>query len=315
MSEPHSTELAAAYAHCRAIAKREARNFYYAFRVLPQHKSDAMCAVYAFMRKADDLADDESLSLDARRQAMSAWTAEWRDSRHTSSDDPIFIAVNDTQQRFAIPDQLFDQLIAGTSLDLDPAPAGVQVHTLLDGGTVQIYETLTALERYCYLVASVVGLVCIRIFGYTDPRAERLAINTGIAFQLTNILRDIKEDAERGRIYLPADLLREHDVRPERIIALSDGYAIRSNELALLRAVELHAQTLYRSGYELIPLLNRDSRPAMRVLVEIYHRLLNIIAGDPAAVFRERISVPTETKLAILGRGLVDSTFARGKSS
>jgi 15-cis-phytoene synthase len=315
MSEAHSTELMAAYAHCRAVAKREAKNFYYAFRVLPQHKSDAMCAVYAFMRKADDLADDESLSLDARRQAMAAWTAEWRDSRHTSSDDPVFVAVNDTQQRFAIPDELFDQLIAGTTLDLDPTPAGVLVHTLLDGGTVQVYESLAALQHYCYLVASVVGLVCIRIFGYTDARAEQMAADTGIAFQLTNILRDIKEDAERGRIYLPADLLRENSVTPERIIALSAGYAIRPHELALLRSLEQQAQTLYGSADQLIPLLETDSRAAMRVLVEIYHRLLNIIAGDPAAVFRQRISVPTETKLAILGRGLVESAFARGKTS
>jgi len=315
MSEAHSTELTAAYAHCRAVAKREAKNFYYAFRVLPRHKSDAMCAVYAFMRKADDLADDESLSLEARRQAMAAWTAEWRDSRHTSSDDPIFIAVNDTQQRFAIPDELFDQLIAGTTLDLDPTPAGVLTHTLLDGGTVQVYESMAALQRYCYLVASVVGLVCIRIFGYTDPRAEQFAVDTGIAFQLTNILRDIKEDAVRGRIYLPVDLLQQNSVTPERIIALSAGYAIRPNELALLRTLEQQAQTLYASADQLIPLLEPDSRAAMRVLFEIYHRLLNIIAGDPSAVFRERISVPTETKLAILGRGLVQSTFARSKSS
>jgi 15-cis-phytoene synthase len=315
MSEARSIELTTAYAHCRTVAKREAKNFYYAFRVLPRRKSDAMCAVYAFMRKADDLADDESRSLDARRQAMAAWTAEWRDSRHTSSDDPIFIAVNDTQQRFAIPDELFDQLIAGTTLDLDPTPEGVLVHTLLDGGTVQVYESLAALQRYCYLVASVVGLVCIRIFGYTDPRAEQFAVDTGIAFQLTNILRDIKEDAERGRIYLPADMLQENGVKPERIIALSAGYAIRANEFALLRGLEQQAQTLYGSADQLIPLLEPDSRAAMRVLVEIYHRLLNIIAGNPAAVFRERISVPIETKLAILGRGLVESALARGKSS
>jgi phytoene synthase len=315
MSATRSPELAAAYAYCRAIAKREAKNFYYSFRVLPQHKSDAMCAVYAFMRKADDLADDESLSLDARREAMAIWTAAWRDSRHSSCDDPIFIAVNDTQRRFDIPGLLFDQLIAGTTLDLQPQPEGV--HTLeipAPDGTmrsIQIYDSLAALHHYCYLVASVVGLVCIRIFGYTDICADQLATDTGIAFQLTNILRDIKEDAERGRIYLPADLLREHNITAERILALAAGAAPQANELALLRALELHAQTLYRSADKLIPLLDLDARSSMCVLVRIYHRLLDRIAADPAAVFRERVSVPTSQKLSILAMGILQSFKAR----
>jgi len=195
MNESNSVELTAAYEYCRAIAKREAKNFYYAFRVLPQHKSDAMCAVYAFMRKADDLSDDESLSLDTRRQAMAAWTTEWRDARKTSSDDPVFLALNDTQRRFDISDELLEQLVAGTTLDLNPQPEGVTVHTLTDGTKIQVYESFAALHHYCYLVASVVGLVCIKIFGYTDRSAEQLAVDTGVAFQLTNILRDVKEDA------------------------------------------------------------------------------------------------------------------------
>ncbi|MGA8939782.1 MAG: phytoene/squalene synthase family protein [Acidobacteriaceae bacterium] len=315
MSLASSPEVAAAYAHCRAIAKREAKNFYYSFRVLPQHKSDAMCAVYAFMRKADDLADDESLSLDTRRQAMVTWTAEWRDSRLTTSDDPIFLAVNDTQRRFDIPDLLLDQLIAGTTLDLQPQPEGVQILEIPTPTgpprTIQLYESVAALHHYCYLVASVVGLVCIRIFGYTDPRGEQLAIDTGIAFQLTNILRDIKEDADRGRIYLPADLLREHNVTPERILALAAGASPQTNELALLRTIERHAQTCYRSSTQLIPLLDPDARPSMRVLVRIYHRLLDLIAANPAAVFTTRVSVPTSRKLSILGIGILQSLKAR----
>jgi len=315
MSVAHSPEISAAYATCRAIAKREAKNFYYSFRVLPQHKSDAMCAVYAFMRKADDLADDESLSLDARRQAMATWTVAWRTSRTTPATDPIFLALNDTQQRFAISDDLLEQLVAGTTLDLQPQPEGV--HTLEIPSstgpprTIQIYDSLAALQHYCYLVASVVGLVCIRIFGYTDRRADQLAINTGIAFQLTNILRDIKEDADRGRIYLPADLLREHAVTPERILALAAGSAPQSSELALLRGLELHAQTLYRSAGQLIPLLDADARPSMRVLVRIYHRLLDLIAANLSAVFTQRVSVPTSQKLAILFLGILQSTKAR----
>jgi phytoene synthase len=176
---------------------------------------------------------------------------------------------------------------------------------------VHIYETFAALHQYCYLVASVVGLVCIRIFGYSDRRAEQLAIDTGIAFQLTNILRDVREDAERGRIYLSADLLREHGLEASRILALSAGAAPDVHDLALLGAVEKHAQAMYRSADELIPLLDAESRPAMRVLVRIYHRLLDRIAADPAAVFRGRVSVPTSEKLMILAGGAVGSLKAR----
>jgi phytoene synthase len=321
MTVERSSELDAAYEVCRTIAKREAKNFYYSFRVLPQHKSDAMCAVYAFMRKADDLADDESFSIEARREAMTAWTETWRESRTMPTADPIFKALNDTQVRFSISDDLLEQLVAGTSLDLQAKPDGVHILEL-SGPTgkqrnVQIYETFAALHHYCYLVASVVGLVCIRIFGYTDPRADQLAIDTGVAFQLTNILRDIKEDADRGRIYLSNDLLRDNSVAPERILALSSSNSpslrdmLRPNELALLRGVELYAQTLYRSADELIPLLDADARPAMRVLTRIYHHLLDRIAADPSAVFRKRVSVPTTQKLSIFAVGILESFSAR----
>ncbi len=315
MSVAQSPELIAAYAACRAIAKREAKNFYYSFRVLPQHKSDAMCAVYAFMRKADDLADDESLSLDARREAMAAWTAAWRASRIAPTDDPIFLALNDTQQRFAISDDLLEQLVAGTTLDLQPQPDGVHTLEIPNPSgpprSIQVYDSVAALHHYCYLVASVVGLVCIRIFGYTDRRADQFAIDTGVAFQLTNILRDVKEDADRGRIYLPADLLRDNAVTPERILALASADPLQPNELALLRGLDLHAQTLYRSADQLIPLLDPDARPAMHVLVRIYHDLLDRIAVDPAAIFRERVSVPTARKLSILAIGILQSFMAR----
>jgi phytoene synthase len=311
VSAENAAEIAAAYAVCRGIAKREAKNFYYAFRVLPKHKSDGMCAVYAFMRKADDLADDETMTLQERQEAMAAWTTAWRTSRMEVASDPVFLALNDTQRRFAISDELLEQLVAGTTLDLTPRPAGVQVHAVDSGRTVQVYESFAALQHYCYLVAAVVGLVCIRIFGYGDRRAEQLAVDTGTAFQLTNILRDVKEDAERGRIYLSADLLREHGVTPERILALSAGAAVGSDELALLNGLEKHAQQLYRSADALIPLLEPDARPAMRVMVRIYRGLLDRIAADPAAVFGRRVSVPTWRKLAILMVGAVQSLKAR----
>ena len=274
-----------------------------------------MCAVYAFMRNADDLADDESLSLDARREAMSTWTAAWRDSRHTTTDDPIFLAVNDTQHRFDIPDVLLDQLVAGTTLDLQPQPEGVHILEIPTPAgpprTIQVYDNVAALHHYCYLVASVVGLVCIRIFGYTDPRADQLAIDTGIAFQLTNILRDVKEDADRGRIYLPADLLREHNVTPERILDLAAGASPHSKRTSSPPQHRAPRPNLYRSSTKLIPLLDPDARPSMRVLVRIYHRLLDLIAANPAAVFRKRVSVSTSRKLTILAIGILQSFKAR----
>jgi phytoene synthase len=315
MTVARSTELSAAYEACREIARREAKNFYYSFRVLPRHKSDAMCAVYAFMRKADDLADDESLSLDERRKAMATWTAAWRASRTLPVADPIFIALNDAQRRFAISDELLEQLVAGTTMDLEARVEGVCNLELCgpDGKphTVQVYQSLAALHHYCYLVASVVGLVCIRIFGYTDRRADQLAIDTGIAFQLTNILRDVREDAGRGRIYIPADLLRDHGVDASRILALCAGEAMNDKDLALFRGLELHAQTLYRSADELIPLLDVDARPAMRVLVRIYHDLLDRIAEDPGVVFHRRVSVPKSKKLVTLAIGILQSFTAR----
>lgn len=315
MSEVHPAKLTEAYGACREIARREAKNFFYAFRVLPKAKSDAMCAVYAFMRKADDLADDESMTIEARREAMAAWTEAWRLSRLHGSRDLVFTALNDAQKRFGIPSELLEQLVAGTTLDLQDVPEGCVVQALNPPQhgleSVQIYENFAALERYCYLVASVVGLVCIRIFGYTDKKAEQLAVNTGTAFQLTNILRDVKEDAARGRIYLPADKLAEYGMSAKHLYELCDGKTPTQKDLAMLMGLQGTAQKLYRSSEQLIPLLDKDSRAAMRVLVQIYRKLLDRIAADPAAVFQRRVSVPSAQKLAMLGMGLVEATSTR----
>ena len=288
--------IAEAYTVCRTIAKREAKNFYYSFRVLPEHKSNAMCAVYAFMRRADDISDDESLPIAERREVMARWLDTWRDARRTGiSDDPVFLALNDTQKRFAIPDDLLEDLVRGTTMDLEPRPQGEN--------ELQTFATFDELYRYCYLVASVVGLVCIRIFGYTDPCAEKLAEETGVAFQLTNILRDVKEDAERNRIYLPLDSLSEFGVTVDRVKMLADGAAIQTNDRALLRSVEQRAEEYYGSASRLLPLIEADSRAALWVLVTIYRGLLERIVAKNYDVFSERVSVPTATKLIILARG------------
>ncbi len=192
-----------AYAHCRAIAKREAKNFYYAFVALPTARRNAICAIYAFMRKADDLADDESISRDERRNNIATWVAAWHEAASgAATADPVFMAVRDAVARFNIPLSLLEELVAGVTMDLEHDTAGAP----------DTYATFADLYRYCYLVASVVGLVCIRIFGYTDARAEKFAEETGIAFQLTNILRDVVEDAARNRVYLPLEELAAHGV-------------------------------------------------------------------------------------------------------
>ena len=285
-----------AYTVCRQIAKREAKNFYYSFRVLPEHKRNAMCAVYAFMRRADDISDDESLPVAERRDVMARWLDAWRAARRSEvSDDPVFVALNDTQRRFAIPDELLEDLVRGTTMDLEPRAQGES--------EVQTFATFDELYRYCYLVASVVGLVCIRIFGYTDPQAEKLAEETGIAFQLTNILRDVKEDAERRRIYLPLDLLNEFGISVDRIRMLANGAAIQGREREMLRKLGARAEEYYASAGKLLPLIDADSRAALWVLVTIYHGLLKKISMADSDVFTSRISVSTPAKLSILARG------------
>jgi phytoene synthase len=289
---------AEAYAVCRAIAQREAKNFYYSFRVLPEHKRNAMCAVYAFMRRADDISDDETLPVAERREMMARWLEAWRDARRAGiSDDPVFLALSDTQKTFAIPDALLEDLVRGTTMDLEPSTQAEN--------ELQTFATFDELYRYCYLVASVVGLVCIRVFGYTDSRAEKLAEETGVAFQLTNILRDVKEDAERGRIYLPLDLLHEFRVSVDRVKALSGGVPMETNERAMLSVIESKAEEYYASADRLLPLIDADSRAALWVLVTIYHRLLLKILKADCDVFTRRISVSTPAKLTILAQGAV----------
>ena len=291
-----------AYLECREIAKREAKNFYYSFRVLPQHKSDAMCAVYAFMRRADDIADDESLPIAERRQVMADWMDGWRVVQAGGdSNDAVFIAVRDTQRRFGISDELLGQLVQGTTMDLDVEP----------GGAVQTYATFEELYRYCYLVASVVGLVCIKIFGYSDVRAEKLAEETGIAFQLTNILRDVKEDWERGRVYLPLDLLHRHGLSVERIGELSAGATLTNPDLDMLTSLRSKAEGYYASAKKLLPLIDRDSRAALWVLVTIYHGLLLRIDAMEGNVFSQRVRVSTPSKLLILGQGMAMAGWNR----
>jgi phytoene synthase len=297
-----SNELARAYAACRAIAKREAKNFYYAFVALPLERRNAICAIYAFMRQADDLADDESLPREERRRRLNAWLAAWREAAAgQATADPVFQAVRDATARFAIPLQLLDELVDGVAMDLDHASTGAP----------DTYATFADLYRYCYLVASVVGLVCIRIFGYSGERAEKLAEETGIAFQLTNILRDVSEDAARNRVYLPLEDLATHGVLLQSVLHRAPSAPPTLAERAVLASVARRAEHYYRSADELLPLIHRESRPALWVLVSIYHALLKRIERADYDVFTRRASVPTVQKIAILLVGLARTTWAR----
>ncbi|HEX3660655.1 MAG TPA: phytoene/squalene synthase family protein [Acidobacteriaceae bacterium] len=306
-------ELRAAYKACAQIARRQAKNFYYAFLALPRQKRDAICAVYAFMRHADDISDDESRSRAERRTDLDAWLDAWhRAAAGARTTDPVFLALDDTRRRFAISMDLLDQLVHGTAMDLDTAlDEKAAFAEAPEAQPWDTYATFEDLRRYCYYVASVVGLVCIRIFGYTDPRAEKLAEDTGVAFQLTNILRDVREDAERGRIYLPLEDLDRHNVSIHELAALRDGSHLTLNQRELLEGLAKRAEDSYASGRQLLPLIAPDARPALWVLVTIYHRLLRRIERRGFDVFSERVSVPLTTRLSILFRGLVRILFNR----
>jgi phytoene synthase len=295
-------DLTRAYAECRAIARREAKNFYYAFVALPAPRRNAICAIYAFMRQADDLSDDESITRAERRKRLDAWLCDWRGMCHGGdSSNLVFVAVRDAVERYNIPLSLLDELVAGVTMDLE--------HDA--NGEPDTYATFDELYRYCYLVASVVGLVCIRIFGYSDPRAEKLAEETGIAFQLTNILRDVQEDAARNRVYLPLDELAAYGVSLEALLHRASTAKPTANERALLASIAQRADVYYQAAAKLLPLIDRESRPALRVLVSIYHALLKRIERADYDVFTERVSVPTAQKLGILAVGLTRMTLVR----
>ncbi len=291
-----------AYKVCGGIARREAKNFYYAFLALPEAKRNAMYAIYAFMRRADDISDDETQTLDDRRNTMQAWINAWHATQSGGeSNDAVFTAVRDAQRRFAISNALLEQLVQGVAMDLNPN-AGAQT-----------YKTFDELYHYCYLVASVVGLVCIRVFGYTDTSAEKLAEETGIAFQLTNILRDVKEDAERGRIYLPLEDLQKFGVSEEDVLTVKSGAAMSVGLHNLLQMESERALKYYESAEKLLPMIDADSRPALWVLVNIYRGLLLKIIDAKFDVFSERVSVPAWKKSAILLRGMASMLLRGGR--
>jgi len=293
---PTASQLEMAYSVCRSIARSAAKNFYYGFMVLPSRKRNALSAVYAFMRRCDDIADDNMLTARDRHIKL----AEWLDKAHRAlaaqpTDDAVLLALTDAQRNYQIPVGLLDQLAFGTAADLEygEEPAAGAPLTAR-------YQTYEELRQYCYGVASVVGLVCIKIFGYRDPAAEPLAERCGLAFQLTNIIRDVKEDVAVGRVYFPQEDLAQFNLSATDLAA-PDAARIRP----LLAMEADRARECYASGEELIALVHEDSQPALWVLITIYRRLLEKMAANQYDVFSSRVRLTVLEKVMVLGKGIL----------
>jgi phytoene synthase len=294
---PTASQLEMAYSVCRSIARAAAKNFYYGFVVLPRRKRNALSAVYAFMRRCDDITDDNTLSPEDRRNKLE----DWLDKVHRAlaaqpTDDPVLLALTDAQRNYQIPIGLLDQLAYGTAADLD------QGQPEASAPLAPRYQTFEELRQYCYGVASVVGLVCIKIFGYRDPAAEPLAEQCGLAFQLTNIIRDVKEDIAVGRVYFPQEDMAQCSLSAADLAAPQVDVA-RIRPLLAMEADR--AREFYRAGEELIPMVNEDSQPALWVLITIYRRLLEKIAAQQYDVFSERVRLTVPEKLTVLGKGIL----------
>ncbi|MGC2697480.1 MAG: phytoene/squalene synthase family protein [Candidatus Angelobacter sp.] len=294
-----SDQLSHAYAVCGGIARRAAKNFYYGFMVLPAEKRNALSAVYAFMRHADDISDEPGGDPQQKRQKL----GEWLEAANAvfggkPTDDPVLMALGDAQLKFKIPPELFEKLVYGTSMDLD-------IPSVPDAPAI-VCATFEDLKHYCYYVASVVGLVCIRIFGYEDAKAEFLAEDCGLAFQLTNIIRDVKEDASLGRIYIPQEDLARNNLSAANFapVALQDTVQAQQLRPALEYEAE-RARKYYESAKWLMELIHEDSRAALWVLVEIYSRLLKKITDRNYDVMTERVRLTLWEKLKVLSRGFL----------
>jgi 15-cis-phytoene synthase len=298
-AQNHPLQLRTAYGVCRHITRSSAKNFYYGFLVLPARKRNALSAVYAFMRHADDISDDPTLPAAERKRRLSEFLEGYhKAAAGAQTDDPVFMALRDSQERYKIPIELLDMLVAGTCMDLEESrdvPKGTADAPLV------AYETFADLYGYCYHVASVVGLICIRIFGYRDPAAEALAEHVGIAFQLTNILRDVKEDANMGRVYIPREDLDRFGISVQE---LSTG----SNREKLRPLFEMQAQRardFYKAADQLIPLIDEVSQPALWTMVQIYKSLLEKIVAGNFDIFGPRVRLTVAEKLRILYKGFV----------
>lgn len=280
MSQP--TELEQSFRHCAEVTRKRAQNFYFGIKLLPSERRAALCACYAFFRYCDDVSDEEG---SGQAELLGRWKEAVDPANHTDPS-PILPAFHDTVVKYAIPQRYFRELIEGAELDL----------------VKNRYATFQELYDYCYRVASTVGLVCIHIFGF-DGSAEALlqAEHRGIAFQLTNILRDVAEDAERGRIYLPLEDLAKFQVTPEAVLAgrPEPGFAD-------LIAFEVgRARDYYQRSEPLLDRIEGVSRPALQAMTRIYRQLLEKVSELGPQVLTTRASLTRMEKLKLAGSSLL----------
>jgi len=286
-------DLAASYKFAADAVKRSGSNFSRAFLVLSKEQRLAFYAVYAFMRFCDDVSDGDE-SVENKREGLRRWRALLDEASGMTGGSAeevsrgartaiILPAFRDTLQKYSIPAQYFHWIIDGTEMDLGE----------------ERYETFEGLYKYCFRVASAVGLVCLRIFGFSDDnkeQAEKLAEQCGVAFQLTNILRDVREDSERGRIYLPLEDLRRFKYTEDD---LKNG-VVNENFLALMRFEAERARFYYGEARKLLPLVTPESRPSLWIMMEVYSRLLGRIVESGFDVFKKRIRLTRKEKISIL---------------
>ncbi|MGH7683970.1 MAG: phytoene/squalene synthase family protein, partial [Vulcanimicrobiaceae bacterium] len=271
--------VAESYAECNRIARASKSSFYLAFFGLPKPKRSALCALYAFMRLVDDVSDDSG-SLDAKRAGLARWRALLDEATAgRTTGHPILPALADTMSRYEMPSRYFHDLILGAEMDL----------------TLNSYATFDRLSEYCYRVAGTVGLTCLHVFGFRDPHAPDLAERLGLAFQLTNIIRDVRSDFEMGRVYLPEEDLarfgcRTEDLRGPLTPALRDLLAFEADR----------AWRLYAVGAPLVQMVNSESRATLWALVRTYSTLLARIEHDDFEVFSFRVSLSSAEKIQYL---------------
>ncbi|HEX4210189.1 MAG TPA: presqualene diphosphate synthase HpnD [Candidatus Binataceae bacterium] len=282
--------LAQDYARCAEITRRASSNFYYAFMLLDAERRRALYAVYAFCRFIDDIADDSSVT------GASAMLGLWRQELHNvyagSPGRPIARALTENVRRFRIPRDYFEEVIDGVEMDLSRSR----------------YVDFSELELYCHRVASAVGLICIEIFGYTNPSAHIYAERLGLAFQLTNIIRDVSEDAARGRIYLPLEDLARFQVSEDEI--LRSVYSPRF--LALMEFEAERARGFYREAAQALAQEDRASLLAAEGMRLIYAALLERIARANFRVLDRRISLSASHKLYLVGRAWAGTRLGLG---
>ena len=268
----------------RALTKKSASNLALAFILLPREKRDAMAALYAFCRAVDDVADEDSVPTYRRREQLAAWRADIR--RACENQKPQFVLNQEFQpviQKFRLPFNLFDDLVQGCEMDLEKLR----------------YQTFEELDRYCYHVASAVGLLSIEIFGYRNPACREYAVYLGKALQLTNILRDVKNDAARGRIYLPQSELKECAVTEAEI--LNSQYSDRYQALA--SGVARRARNYYRLAQKTLPPEDRKAMVAAELMGSVYWRLLQKLERGGFNVFSPRtLKLSKPQKLALIAR-------------